>query len=205
ESRRLILSLEADYRNETGVPSLKIRHNNVLGYYVEVTPAHADKFPLGPGHRFIHRQTLAGAVRFTTVELGDLEGRILAAADKALAVELALFESLANEVAARAEAVARAGEALGRIDIAAGLAGLAGERRWVRPAVDLSLDLAIEGGRHPVVEAALDAAQAGTFVANDCTLGPERRIWLLTGPNMAGKSTFLRQNALIVILAQMGS
>jgi DNA mismatch repair protein MutS len=204
ESRRHILNLEAAYRAEAGVASLKVRHNNVLGYYIEVTPAHADKFPIGAGHRFIHRQTLAGAVRFTTLELSELESKILTAADKALAVELALFETLASEVIGRADAVAAAAEALAELDLAAGLAQLATERRWSRPVVDRSLAFRIEAGRHPVVEAALQAMGSGPFAPNDCDLAEERRIWLLTGPNMAGKSTFLRQNALIAILAQMG-
>ena len=205
ESRRHILNLEAGYRTETGVASHKNRHNNVLGYYIEVTPAHADKFPIGAGHRFIHRQTLAGAVRFTTVELSELESKILTAADKALAVELALFEALVSEMTQRADAVAAAAEALAELDVAAGLAELAAERRWSRPLVDRSLAFTIEGGRHPVVEAALEASQAGPFAPNDCDLAEDRRLWLLTGPNMAGKSTFLRQNALIAVLAQVGS
>ncbi|MCI0431197.1 MAG: DNA mismatch repair protein MutS [Rhodospirillales bacterium] len=205
ESRRHILNLEAGYRAETGVASLKIRHNNVLGYYIEVTPAHADKFPIGAGHRFIHRQTLAGAVRFTTVELTELESKILTAADKALAIELNLFDALVSEVTARAEAVAAAAEALAGLDLAAALAELAVERRWCRPVVDSGRAFRIEGGRHPVVEAALEASHAGPFAPNDCDLAEDRRIWLLTGPNMAGKSTFLRQNALIAVLAQMGS
>ncbi len=205
ESRRHILNLEAAYRAETGVASLKVRHNNVLGYYIEVTPAHADKFPIAAGHRFIHRQTLAGAVRFTTLELSELESKILTAADKALAVELALFETLVSEVIGRAEAVAAAAEALAELDLSVGLAELAAERRWSRPVVDRSLAFRVEGGRHPVVEAALEAMGSGPFAPNDCDLAEDRRIWLLTGPNMAGKSTFLRQNALIAILAQMGS
>ncbi|HXV23841.1 MAG TPA: DNA mismatch repair protein MutS [Alphaproteobacteria bacterium] len=205
ESRRHILNLEAAYRAETGVASLKVRHNNVLGYYVEVTPAHADKFPIGVGHRFIHRQTLAGAVRFTTLELSELESKILTAADKALAVELALFEALASEVIGRAGAIAAAAEALAALDLAAGLAELAVERRWSRPLVDRSLAFHVEGGRHPVVETALEATGSGPFAPNDCDLAEDRRLWLLTGPNMAGKSTFLRQNALIAILAQTGS
>ena len=205
ESRRHILNLEAGYRSETGTASLKIRHNNVLGYYIEVTPAHADKFPIGAGHRFIHRQTLAGAVRFTTVELSELESKILTAADKALAIELALFETLVAEVTTRAEAVAGAADALAQLDLAAALADLAVERRWSRPTVDSTLAFRIEGGRHPVVEAALEFVHAGPFAPNDCDLAADRRLWLLTGPNMAGKSTFLRQNALIAVLAQMGS
>ncbi len=206
DSRRLILGLEARYRIETAVASLKIRHNNVLGYYVEVTPTHGDKLRDGEAKaRFIHRQSLASAVRFTTVELGELERKIASAADRALAIELALFEDLVGEVVARAEAVAGAARALAVLDMTAALAELAEAETYCRPVVDASLAFAIEGGRHPVVEAALARSQEGSFVANDCDLGPERRLWLVTGPNMAGKSTFLRQNALIALLAQIGS
>jgi DNA mismatch repair protein MutS len=202
-SRRLILDLEARYRAETAVASLKIRHNNVLGYYVEATPTHADK--IRDNALFIHRQTLASAVRFTTVELGELERRIASAADRALAIELALFDELVAEVGRSADAIAEAARALALIDLAAGLAELAAERGYGRPVVDESLAFKVEAGRHPVVEAALEAGGEARFVPNDCDLGSERRLWLLTGPNMAGKSTFLRQNALIAILAQMGS
>jgi DNA mismatch repair protein MutS len=202
EGRRLILNLEARYRGETAIASLKVRHNNVLGYYVEVTPLHADKLK----EPFIHRQSLAGAVRFTTVELGDLEVRINAAAEKALALELALFADLLGEVRARAEDIARAAEAMAALDVAAGLAELAAERRYCRPIVDDSTAFRIVGGRHPVVETLAEGdAEAGRFVANDCDLSETQRLWLVTGPNMAGKSTFLRQNALIAILAQIGS
>ena len=204
ESRRLIAGLQSRYAEETGVAALKIRHNNVLGYYIEVTPTHAEKLSALNG-TFIHRQTLASAVRFTTVELSELERSIAEAADKALALELELFEELVGEVLGRAEAVAAAARALATLDVAASLAELAVERRYCRPVVDRSLAFEIRGGRHPVVEAALDAARSGSFVANDCDLSPENRLWLLTGPNMAGKSTFLRQNALIAVLAQMGS
>ena len=206
DARRLIVGLEARYRDQTGVGSLKIRHNNVLGYYVEATPAQADKLTgSDEGQVFIHRQTLASAVRYTTVELGELERRIAGAADKALAVELALFDDLVGEVTARAEPVAAAARALAVVDVASGLAELAVDRRYCRPLVDDGPAFAIAGGRHPVVEAALAAAAEGGFVANDCDLGQDRRLWLVTGPNMAGKSTFLRQNALIAILAQIGS
>ncbi len=200
EGRRLIAQLEAHYRKETAIGALKIRHNNVLGYFVEVTPIHAEKL----GEPFIHRQTLAGAVRFSTVELADLARSISEAADKALAVELQLFEDLAGEVTARAEPLARMAAALARLDVAAAGAELAAERRYCRPRVDDSRAFRIEGGRHPVVEAALDAADESAFVANACDLAGDRRLWLVTGPNMAGKSTFLRQNALIAILAQAG-
>jgi DNA mismatch repair protein MutS len=205
ESRKLILGLEQRYRGETGVASLKIRHNNVLGYYIEATPAQADKLGAAAPGTFIHRQTLASAVRYTTLELSELERKISTAADKALAVELALFDDLVKEVVARAEPVARAAAALALLDKAAALAELAAAERWSRPAVDDSGAFAVRGGRHPVVEAALKRDHAGAFVANACDLGPEQRLWLVTGPNMAGKSTFLRQNALIALLAQMGS
>ena len=200
ESRRLIANLEARYRKETGIGSLKVRHNNVLGYFVEVTPIHADKL----GEEFIHRQTLAGVVRYSTVELAELARSISEAADKALAVELRLFEDLVGEVTSRAEPLARMAAALARLDVAAAGAELAAERRYCRPVVDDSRAFHIEGGRHPVVEAALEASQESAFVANDCDLAEDRRLWLVTGPNMAGKSTFLRQNALIAVMAQSG-
>jgi DNA mismatch repair protein MutS len=202
ESRRLIANLQARYAEETGIQSLKIRHNNVLGYYIELTPLHAPKLDAGPGGRFIHRQTLASAVRFTTVELADLETRIGQAADRALALELQLFEDLVGEAAARAAGIQLAAAALAQLDVAASHAELAVAQRWCRPAVDAGSGFEILGGRHPVVEANLSPGTQ--FVGNDCTLEPGRRLWLLTGPNMAGKSTFLRQNALIALLAQIG-
>ncbi len=201
ESRRLIAGLEARYRRISSVATLKVRHNNVLGYYVEVTPTHADKIT----EPFIHRQTLASAVRFSTVELSELESKISQAADRARALELKLFDDLVGEVIARAEDVALAGRALAGIDLATALADLAVEHNFTRPLVDDSLAFDITGGRHPVVEALAPAGEAGGFIPNDCDLGGDQRLWLVTGPNMAGKSTFLRQNALIAILAQMGS
>ncbi len=198
ESKRLIAALEYRYREETGIASLKIRHNNVLGYYVEVTPTHADK--VGPP--LTHRQTLAGAVRFNSPELGELQDKITRAADRALALEIELFDELAGEVVARSEPVARAAAAFAAIDVVAALAELAATRRYCRPNVDDSQAFEIKGGRHPVVESFVDG---GGFVANDCDLSEAQRLWLLTGPNMAGKSTFLRQNALIAVLAQMGA
>ena len=206
DGRRMILGLETRYREATGIASLKIRHNNVLGYYVETTPVQTDKLKGGEsGGIFIHRQTLASAVRFTTVELGELERDITSAADKALSLELALFDDLVAEVAGRADEIALAADALALLDVTAALAELAITERWVRPQVDNSLAFEIVGGRHPVVEAALARDHTGSFVPNDCDLGPARRLWLVTGPNMAGKSTFLRQNALIALLAQIGS
>ena len=210
ESRRVIAALQAGYAETTGVRGLKIRHNNVLGYFVEVTAQHGEKL-LGPplNGTFIHRQTLAGQVRFTTTELGELEAKIASAADRALAIELETFERFAAQVSAAAPAIKAAAEALAVIDVPAGLAELAVERDYVRPQIDGSLHFVVEGGRHPVVEQML-SGDGGPFVANDCNLSPPAsaphgRICLLTGPNMAGKSTYLRQNALIAILAQMGS
>jgi DNA mismatch repair protein MutS len=210
ESRRVVAALQARYAEQTGVRALKVRHNNVLGYFVEVTAQHGDKLLAPPlNASFIHRQTLAGQVRFTTTELGELEAKIASAADRALGLELDIFERLAASVIAESAAIKECAEALARLDVAGALAHLAAERDYARPLVDDGHDFVIAGGRHPVVEQAL--ARDGTpFVANDCDLSPPPkaeagRIWLITGPNMAGKSTFLRQNALIAILAQLGS
>jgi DNA mismatch repair protein MutS len=210
ESRRVIAALQARYAETTGVRALKIRHNNVLGYFVDVTAQHGDKLLAPPlNATFIHRQTLAGQVRFTTTELGELEAKIASAAERAIGIELATFDELAAAVTEAAPTIKAAADALAVLDVSAALAELAVARQYVRPEVDLSLDFIIEGGRHPVVEEML-AREGGPFVANDCNLSPpdaasEGRIYLLTGPNMAGKSTYLRQNALIAILAQMGS
>ncbi len=202
EGRRMIANLEAKYRKDTGVDGLKIKYNNVLGWFIEVTAKHADKME----EPFIHRQTMANAVRFTTTELSELARDISEAADKALAVELKLFDDLVNEALSRAAEIGLAASAIARLDVAAALAELAIAADYRRPRVDGSLAFTIEGGRHPVVEAALKAEGEGkAFIANNSDLDRENRLWLVTGPNMAGKSTFLRQNALIAILAQMGS
>ena len=205
EARRLIADLQRQYAEKTGIAALKIRHNNVIGYFVEVTAAHGDKL-LKPGGMFIHRQTMAGAVRFTTVELSELESRISGARDRALALELEAFAELTRGTLARASEISRAARALAALDVAAASADLAIDGDWTRPVVDSSRAFEIEAGRHPVVEAALRARGGGGFVANDCALDAEsgQFVWLVTGPNMAGKSTFLRQNALIAILAQAG-
>jgi DNA mismatch repair protein MutS len=210
ESRRVIAALQARYADMTSVRALKIRHNNVLGYFVEVTAQHGERLMAPPlNATFIHRQTLAGQVRFTTTELGALEAKIASAADRALGIELETFDKLAVAVTAAAGRIKEAAEALAVLDVAAAMAHVAVERHYVRPQLDASLDFVIEGGRHPVVEQAL-TGDGGPFVANDCDLSPPQsaehgRIYLVTGPNMAGKSTYLRQNALIAILAQMGS
>jgi DNA mismatch repair protein MutS len=210
ESRRVIAALQARYADETQIKVLKIKHNNVLGYFVEVTAQHGDKLMGAPWNAtFIHRQTLAGQVRFTTAELSGLEAKIASAADRALGLELEIFDRLAARAIDASDAIKAAAEALSAMDVAAALAALAVERSYVRPEVDASRAFVIEGGRHPVVEQAL-ARDGGPFVANDCNLSPPQgekagRIHLITGPNMAGKSTYLRQNALIAVLAQMGS
>ncbi|WP_373413434.1 DNA mismatch repair protein MutS [Ensifer aridi] len=212
QSRRVIAGLQLQYCEETGIKSLKIKHNNVLGYFIEVTAGNAGAMTdTDPGRaRFIHRQTMANAMRFTTTELAELETKIANAADRALALELEAFEAMTREVVAHAEAIKAAALALATIDVSAGLAVLAEEQNYARPTVDRSRMFAIDGGRHPVVEQALRRQAANPFVANGCDLSPPDgqeggSIWLLTGPNMGGKSTFLRQNALIAIMAQMGS
>ncbi|MBO0749606.1 MAG: DNA mismatch repair protein MutS, partial [Porphyrobacter sp.] len=201
-SRRAIAALEAKYRDETGIAALKIRHNGVLGYFIEVPARHADAL-MAADSGFTHRQTMAGAVRFNSLSLHEEASRIAEAGGHALAAEEAHFEELVGEVVAARQAIAETAAALARIDVAAGQAERAAEGGWCRPEIVDEPCLEIEAGRHPVVEAAL--AQAGErFVANDCSLGPSDRLWLIGGPNMGGKSTFLRQNALIVLLAQAG-
>jgi DNA mismatch repair protein MutS len=201
-ARRAIAALEAKYRDETGVTALKIRHNGVLGYFVEVPARAADRL-MAPDSGFTHRQTMAGAVRFNALALHEEASRIAESGGHALAAEEAHFERLVAAAVARKEAIADAAAALARIDVAAGQAERAAEGRWALPRVVDEACLEIAGGRHPVVEAAL-AARGERFVANDCRLGEGDRLWLIGGPNMGGKSTFLRQNALIVLLAQAG-
>jgi DNA mismatch repair protein MutS len=205
ESRRLIAGLQAGYVDQTGVSTLKVKHNNVLGYFIEVPAKQADNVPSGVEDHFIHRQTMANAVRFTTVELGELETKIARAADRAVALELGLFDDLVGEVKGRVEEIALAANALARLDVGSALAELAVDSRYCRPQLSEGTEFEINEGRHPVVEAALKQSSQATFVANNCDLAVDGQLWLLTGPNMAGKSTFLRQNALITILAQMGS
>ncbi len=201
-SRRAIAALEAKYRDETGVAALKIRHNGVLGYFIEVPAKHADRL-MAPDSGFTHRQTMAGAVRFNALALHEEASRIGEAGGHSLAAEEAHFEELVGEAVQSASQIARTAAALARIDVAAGQAERAAEGGWCRPQIGAEPSLKITAGRHPVVEAAL-AAKGERFVANDCALSPDDRLWLVGGPNMGGKSTFLRQNALIVLLAQAG-
>lgn len=210
QTREVVAALQARLMDQTDVRSLKIRHNGVLGYFVEVPAAHGSRLLEEP-HRqvFIHRQTLANAMRFTTTELADLEGRIAKAHEAALDIERRIFASLRYEVLGRTDELRALADALAELDVTAALAHLAATRRYSRPEIDNSLAFDIVDGRHPVVEDMV-MAEGQSFVANDADLSGDEasgggRLWLVTGPNMGGKSTFLRQNALIAILAQMGS
>jgi DNA mismatch repair protein MutS len=219
DSRKVMATLEARYVEATGLKSLKIRHNNILGFYVEVPAGAAKPLLSDPlAQTFRHRQTMAGAVRFTTKELVETESRIVTAAEQALAIEQQVFAELSAAIAAQEHQLGELATALAELDCEAGLAQLASEQSYTRPVLDDSGAFEIRGGRHPVVEHALKSAKAGAFIENDCVLVTPRadmpagfdemaeaRVWLVTGPNMAGKSTFLRQNALIAVLAQMGS
>ncbi|MGH1330103.1 MAG: DNA mismatch repair protein MutS [Paracoccaceae bacterium] len=209
EGRSVIAGLQQDYIAQTGINALKIKHNNVLGYFIETTAAHAEKMLSPPlSENFIHRQTTASAVRFTTVALSEMETKILNAGGRALEIEKRLYDSLKTAMIEQSAHIHAAARALAEIDLASALADLARTENWTRPKVDMGRAFEIIGGRHPVVEQALRKQGGQSFVANDCALSDGRdgaSIWLLTGPNMAGKSTFLRQNALIALLAQMGA
>ncbi len=203
DGRRAMAALEARYRDQTGIAALKIKHNNVLGYHIEVSARHADPL-MAAESGFTHRQTLAGVVRFNAPDLHDLAIKVTQAGTHAIAAEAAHLEELTAAALARARAISVTADALARFDVASALAQRAIEAGWCRPRFTPDARFDVTGGRHPVVEDAL--AKTGTrFVANDCTLRPDKRLWLVTGPNMGGKSTFLRQNALIAVLAQAGS
>jgi DNA mismatch repair protein MutS len=210
ESRRLIAALQSRYQGETGINALKISFNNVLGYFIEVPSKSADKLIVRRGEEnasdnpFIHRQTMANNVRFTTPELSELERDISQAADRALAIERQIFDEFVTVIAKLSEDIGRHARALAALDVASSLALLASEENYARPEIEDSVAFEIHKGRHPVVEQALRRESGGAFMSNDCSLGDGNRLWLLTGPNMAGKSTFLRQNALLAILAQTG-
>ena len=207
EGRSVIATMQADYAQLTGIQTIKIKHNNVLGYFVEVTATHANKMLSEPlSDTFKHRQTTANQVRFTTVPLSEMETKILNAGGRAIEIEKRLYSSLRQAVLDHHAPLGDAARGLSEFDLATALADLARTEDWCRPEMDNSRALDITGGRHPVVEQALKA-QGDPFIANDCDLSADKgaAIWLLTGPNMAGKSTFLRQNALIAVLAQMGS
>ena len=211
EGRKLIVALQARYTEETGLSGLKIKHNNMLGYFIELPTKQAENIERKTRESFLHRQTMANAMRYTTLELTDLESRILKAAGQVLNLELILFEELVATVCSSAEQIAQCADALADVDVLTALAELAVAQRYIRPVVDDSLAFDVVGGRHPVVEWALQKGGETSFVANDCCLDASKgeenlgHLWLLTGPNMAGKSTFLRQNAIIALMAQMGS
>ncbi len=208
EGRSVIAGFQKKYAEHTGIASLKIKHNNVLGYFIETTATHAEKMLTAPlSETYIHRQTTANQVRFTTVELSEIETRILNAGNLALEIEKRLYIRLSDAILERSAHLNQAARGLAELDLTTALADLARGENWCRPKVDNSRALAVQGGRHPVVEHALRQQGGDMFIANDCYLSANAgaAIWLLTGPNMAGKSTFLRQNALIPLLAQMGS
>ncbi len=200
ESRRLIAALQQRYSTETDVASLKIKHNNVLGYHIDVRANYANR--LMQAEQFIHRQTTAQTVRFTTTELVEMERDLARASERVLARELEIFDQLRGTILSQAGAISRAAQALAVIDVACAAAVLAVMTNQCRPEIRNNVDFQIEKGRHPVIESMLDGANA--FIPNDCNLGVDNNLWLLTGPNMAGKSTFLRQNAHIAIMAQSG-
>ncbi|MEY2943248.1 MAG: mismatch repair protein MutS [Pseudomonadota bacterium] len=203
QSRRAIAALEAKYRQTTGIAALKVRHNGVLGYFIEVPARHADPL-MAPDSGFTHRQTMAGAVRFNALALHEEASRIAESGGHAIAAEEAHFEELVAGVCALRHSIAATASALARLDVAAGNAARAAESDWCRPTIRSESILNITSGRHPVVESALAEKQV-RFIANHCQLAPDNRLWLIGGPNMGGKSTFLRQNALIILLAQAGS
>jgi DNA mismatch repair protein MutS len=208
EGRSVIAQMQKELATQTGISTLKIKHNNVLGYFIETTATHADKMLSPPlNETFIHRQTTANQVRFTTVELSEMETKILNAGNRALEIEKRLYEMLKRAILDSAALITQTARGLAEIDLATSLAHLARAQDWCKPTVDTSRAFNIIAGRHPVVEKALRDQSGQPFIANDCDLSATdtANIWLLTGPNMAGKSTFLRQNALIALLAQMGS
>jgi DNA mismatch repair protein MutS len=209
ESRKVIARLQADYVALTGARTLRIKFNNFLGYFIEVPQANGEEL-LKPPHveTFIHRQTMQGAMRFSTAELAELAGKIASAGDRALALELDLFAELSTRLIEATETIRHASDALALIDVTAALAELADDHNHTRPDITDDLSFMIESGRHPVVEQALKRS-GSPFVANDSDLSqPDAekggRVLVVTGPNMAGKSTYLRQNALIAIMAQAG-
>lgn len=204
DSHKMIVELQNKYAEATGISNLKIKYNNVIGYFIEVQSKFAPE--MLENKDFIHRQSVLNATRFTTVELTELENKIRGAADKALAMELEMFDNLVKDVRLASEDISCTAKAMAELDVSSALADLAVEKNYCRPQIDDSLVFDVKEGRHPVVENAISKENAGAFVGNNCQLDDAHgRLWLLTGPNMAGKSTFLRQNAIIAIMAQMGS
>lgn len=201
--RKMIVALQQTCIDLSGVDTLKIAHNNILGYYIEVSAKKAEALFAKP-ETFIHRQTMANAIRFTTTELAKLERDLMAAASRSLALEMEIFGQLRDQVLSVHPQLSEIADALATLDVAAALAVLAVEQDYTRPTLTNDDTFIVTQGRHPVVENALKS-RGQHFIANDADVCAGRNLWLLTGPNMAGKSTFLRQNAIIVLLAQMGS
>ncbi|HEY4996045.1 MAG TPA: DNA mismatch repair protein MutS, partial [Aestuariivirga sp.] len=185
----------------------KIKHNNILGYFIEVTAQQAEGLKSSTAFgEFIHRQTIASATRLSTLALGELEQKIAMAGARVLSLELELFRKFCDEIVQRRQQISDVAEALAALDVFSALGRLAKQRRYVRPRVDDSRAFKITSGRHPVVEQVLKRGGERPFSPNDSDLSESaNRLWLITGPNMAGKSTYLRQQALIVVMAQMGS
>ena len=211
EGRKVIVELQVKYSEQVDVKSLRIKHNNVLGWFIEVPAGQSEKLLADENKAtFIHRQTMAGAMRFTTTELADLETKIANAGGQAISIEHEIFSKLSDSVLNCAGDIKEISDSISVLDVAAAFATLATTENYCRPTVNDSLNFNISGGRHPVVELALRKDSSSSFVANNCELSPGvedqfGKIWVVTGPNMAGKSTYLRQNALIAVLAQMGS
>ncbi|MEQ1817555.1 MAG: DNA mismatch repair protein MutS [Terricaulis sp.] len=209
DSRKVIAALQASYAEETGIAGLKLKHNNVLGYHIDATTKQAEALMSPPlNARFIHRQTNAGSIRFTTTELAELDAKISRAGEATLARELALFKEFAARAATIEAPIRAAAEALASLDVAAGVAEWAEETQATRPEIDETSALLAEGARHPVVEEGVRRDGNG-FTPNDARLDAEGksgpRLMVVTGPNMAGKSTYLRQIALLAVLAQAGA
>src|SRR5665213_22631 len=207
DTRQVIANLQADYAERTGIKSLKIKHNNILGYFIEVTAQQAESMKTSQAFgEIIHRQTIASATRLSTLALGELEQKIAMAGARLLSLELELFRKFCDEIVQRRQQISDVAEALAALDVFSALGRLAKQRHYVRPRVDDSREFKITNGRHPVVELVLQRGGERPFSPNDSDLSESANcLWLITGPNMAGKSTYLRQQALIVVMAQMGS
>ena len=199
DSTTLLAQIEASQRELTGIPKLKVGYNRVFGYYIEVTNSYKNLVP----DTYIRKQTLTNCERYITQELKELEGRILGAKDKTTALEYEIFTAIRKEVADNLQRIESTADALAQLDVLCSLANVASDNRYVRPDVDLSSVINLKASRHPVVETLLDSSR---FVSNDVYLdNMDNRVAIITGPNMAGKSTYMRQTALIVIMAQIGS
>ena len=198
-SKDILSQIEAQEREKTGIPKLKIGYNRVYGYFLEVTNFYKNLVP----DTYIRKQTLTGSERYITPDLKDLESRILGAKDRAIAMEYTLFETIRTTVSDNLERIQNTAKALATLDALTSLANVASDNRYVRPEVNQSTAIVIKDSRHPVVELLL---RDSSFVPNDVNLDTKgERVDIITGPNMAGKSTYMRQIALIVLMAQMGS